>query len=111
MLEEAIIELEELVGCDSDLGDDALGLNGHGKHVLAYTLEVDYKHHVVDLWVAWRELDGDLCLAILGELSTFISDAELVLHRSAVTRDANHIVDVNFRGVRQVDSLSLWEAI
>lgn len=57
MAQEASWELKEVGGNDSNLGHQALSLDGDGEHVLANTCQVNNKDHVVDLGEAGNEFN------------------------------------------------------
>lgn len=95
MLQEAIVKLKELVGLNTHLRHDALGFDGYSEHVLSDTFEVNHEHHIVDMLHTWDKLDHDLSCAILSQPSTIILDVEFVLEGTTITRDSNHVVDVD----------------
>ena len=111
VLQEAIVELEELVRLNAHFWNDALGFDWHCKHVLTDAFEVDHEHHVVFVRHAWDKLDHDLGGAVLGQPTSVVLDVELVLEGAAVARHAHHIVDVDLRSVRQIDCLGLRELV
>ena len=79
MLQEAIVELEELIRLNSHSRHNTLSFDGHSKHVLADTLEVDNQHHVIYVRHARNELNHDLCATVFGQATTVVLDVELVL--------------------------------
>jgi hypothetical protein len=52
-----------------------------------------------------------LGLAVLLKPTTIVRYVELVLKAAAISRDAHNIVDLDVRGVSEVDGLLHWELV
>ena len=48
----------------ADLWNHAFSLDWHCEHVLTYTFQVYYQDHVINLWEARDEFDGNLGLFV-----------------------------------------------
>ena len=72
---------------------------------MADALEVNYQYHVVELRKAWYELDVDLGLLAPLETTAIVLDVELGLEAPSISWYSDHVVDVDLRGVREVNSL------
>ena len=76
-------------------GNKTLCFDGNCEHVLPNTLEVNDQDHVVHLWEARDEFNLNLCLLVFLQLPPLVLDDELWLGAAAISRDSNHIVDVD----------------
>ena len=103
--EEASTILEEVSGGDFYVWNKAMRFDGHGEHILAYAFQINHKHHVVSLGEAGCELYFDFRLLFLGEATLFVGYAELLILRTAVAGNSDGVVNVDFRGVGEVDGL------
>ena len=111
MTQEALFEFEEVSGKHAYFGNKAFSSDGNCQHVLAYSLKVHNKDHIVSLREAGHEFNSNLSFTVLLKATSIIGDVELVLEASAISRDSHHIVDLNVRGIGKVHGLLDWELV
>mmetsp|Transcript_39618 Transcript_39618/g.60629 ORF Transcript_39618/g.60629 Transcript_39618/m.60629 type:complete len:277 (+) Transcript_39618:11747-12577(+) len=111
MAQEASIVLKEVNGVNPDFGNKALSLDGDSEHILSYSFQVDHEDHIVLRGKTGDEFNVDLGFLEAFEPPSVVGYVEFRLQTPAVARDSDHVVDVDLRGVSEIDRLLDWELV